>query len=93
MNQETLYAVFGTLGTLLLAVNAFFVKSLWETLTKVDKNVAVSAANIEHMTARINTAETDIKDLQSAKEKMRDGLHSIRNDLGQRIQSLELKQN
>lgn len=91
MSQETLYAFFGTLGTMLLALNAYFVKGLWETLTKVDKTVAVNAAENKHLTARMDGAEKDIRLLRESERTTREGIHDLRNELGQRIQAIELQ--
>lgn len=98
MQQEVLYAIYGTLGSMLLALNAFLVKALWDSINEtktyastVNTNVAVIAAESKHITARIGTAEEAIKDLQTGERKIRDGLHSVRTDLGNRIQILELK--
>lgn len=71
MSQEALIAIFGSLITLGLGVNAHFIKSLWESITEVksyvasvDKTVAVHTAEIKHLTSRMDGAEKDIRFLR-----------------------------
>lgn len=91
MTDELIKVIYGTLITTGLAANAHFIKGLWESIAdvksfavSVDKRQAVITAEVSHLTARVTGAEKDIR-------AQRDTVHDLRNELGNRIQVLELK--
>lgn len=98
MQQEVLYTIIGGLCSVGLAINAFFIKGLIESINEVkestsavDKNLAILITESNHLTARISSAEETIKALLHGEQKIRDGLHEVRTALGNRIQMLEMK--
>ncbi len=90
MSVEILTAI-GGLCTVGLTINAYFIKTLVDSINGLSVNVAVLVANEKHSTSRIEGAEAMIKGLQKSDTIIREGMHELRTSLGNRIQILELK--
>jgi len=89
-NLIIVLSIGSALLSLLLAVNAFFIRQLVSSLAQVEKGLAVLMEKHNGTSDRIKVSETSIEKLDDEIVQMRKRLHKVGNDLNQITLRLEL---
>jgi len=89
-NLIIVLSIGSALLSLLLAVNAFFVRQLVSSLAQVEKGLAVLMEKHNGTADRIKVSENTLEKLDDEIVHMRKRLHKVDNDLNQMTLRLEL---
>lgn len=92
MDMSTIIiSVVGFCITFLLGINAYLIRDLVEKINAIGTSVAVAVTESGHLKSRIDNCEARLNNQDNGNNLFRESLHNFRNDIGNRIQVLEIK--